>query len=162
MQRYLAQALLALMFISVVIQGAVATEMDSDMAPAGSSEPAGDLYSQFYNQLKFLTQRDRIISKNIANSDTPRYLPQELKRRPNPTGNFGLKRTNDRHMSVDEPSNDFEMAQADIQEIKPNGNAVSVEQEMFKKAENSIRLQETANMYQRSRELMRTAIASMK
>ncbi len=116
----------------------------------------------FYDQMKYLSQRDRIISENIANADTPNYQPKELKKRSDKVNDFDIAKTNAAHMDIDGSAVDFELTKSDIREIKPNGNAVSLEDEMLKKSENSLKLMEVTNLYNKSRGMFKAAVAGSK
>ena len=109
----------------------------------------------FYDQMKYLSQRDKVLSANIANSDTPNYKPKELRRKGG--GDSSMSITNSMHMNADEDIS-FDLVDAEVLEIKPNGNAVNLENQLLKKSENSIRLNEATNLYNKSRSMLRTAI----
>lgn len=123
---------------------------------------ADSVFQDYYDQMDYLTKRDMTLSQNIANSDTPGYKPKELKKRAKDSNSIGLNSTNSMHFSLDGAEGGYEMADADILEIKPNGNAVTLENELFKKSENSMRLQEATNMYNKSRSMLKTAIVGNK
>jgi len=109
----------------------------------------------FEERLKFLAKRDKIISRNIANADTPGYRPLDLAAN-SKEPNIALMTTNKMHLAAgdDTAYNTFE---APISELKPNGNAVSIEEEMEKKAEISMQITETTNAYNKARAMMRVA-----
>jgi flagellar basal-body rod protein FlgB len=125
--------------------------------PAFASE-----MDSFYDQMKFLAQRDRIISQNIANADTPQYRPKDIRKSNKDVSGVFVNRTNSMHMDLDDDSTDFELVMADINEIKPNGNAVTLETELLKKSENSLKLMEATNLYNKSRSMLRAAIVGNK
>lgn len=126
-----------------------------------NSANAESVFKDYYDQMEYLTQRDMILSQNIANADTPNYKPKELKKSGARDNSLTLKSTNPMHFGIDDSSN-FELSDAEILEIKPNGNAVTLENEVLKKSENSIRLQEATNMYNKSRSMLKTAILGNK
>jgi flagellar basal-body rod protein FlgB len=116
----------------------------------------------FYDQMKFLSQRDRIISENIANADTPKYQPKELKKKGKNGADVSMSRTHPSHMDVDANPVDFELTKAEVLEIKPNGNSVTLENELMKKSENAMRLMESTNLYNKSRGMLKTAVIGNK
>lgn len=126
-----------------------------------TSAQASELNS-FYDQMKFLSQRDRIISENIANADSPNYKPKELKRKGGSESDVSMSLTHPSHMDLDVGSGNFELTKAEILEIKPNGNAVTLENELLKKSENSLRLMESTNLYNKSRNMLKTAVVGNK
>ncbi len=116
----------------------------------------------FYDQMKFLAQRDRVISENIANADTPKYQPKEIRKKNSGGSDLSVTITNSGHMDIEGSSTNYEFSKAEILEIKPNGNAVTLENELMKKSENSLRLMEATNLYNKSRMMVRTAIVGNK
>lgn len=123
---------------------------------------AQSVFQDYYDQMDYLTQRDMIISQNVANADTPGYKPKELKKKGSGDNSVSLKATNPMHFSVDGSNAGYEVSDAEILELKPNGNAVTLENELYKKSENSMRLQEATNMYNKSRGMLKTAILGNK
>ena len=123
---------------------------------------AQSVFQDYYDQMDYLTQRDMIISQNLANADTPGYKPKELKKKGSGDSSVSLKTTNPMHFGVDESASGYEVSDAEILELKPNGNAVTLENELYKKSENSMRLQEATNMYNKSRGMLKTAILGNK
>lgn len=120
---------------------------------------ASDL--QYYtNHMDYLTQRDMVLSKNIANADTPKYLPKDLKEKPNPDNKFvlDLDVTNPRHINILKIIEPYKIVNGDILELKPDGNGVTIEHELMLKNENSLKLQEIANLYNKSKSMMKYAI----
>ena len=123
---------------------------------------AGANFKDFYKQLKFLSQRDRMISKNIANADTPRYLPQDIRNlKASESSGIMLSRTHPSHFDVDDEGIEFEVFNSPVSELKPSGNGVTLEDEMLKKSENAMRLQETVNLYNKAKSILRTSIVGV-
>lgn len=122
---------------------------------------ADESLSAFYEQLRYLSERDKVLSENIANADTPDYKPKELRKRRS-GDDVAMSRTNNMHMDLDDSSDEFSLVKGDISEIKPNGNAVNVERELFKKSENGTRLSETVNLYNKAKGMLNTAIVGNK
>ena len=96
-------------------------------------------------ELKYMTAREMILSKNLANIDTPRYKPQDIKRKNNLRNSIGLSVTHRGHIGLDQ-NLEYDLVQGEIIEIKPNGNAVTAENELAKKSENSIKFSKTSNL----------------
>ncbi len=118
---------------------------------------AKDVFEDFYAHLRYLSERDKVLSQNIANSDTPKYLPKELKK--NRKGDtLPIKRTNSFHMDLDESSAEFSLTDGDLLELKRNGNGVNLEHELYKKGENAMKVNEAINVYNKSKSMLNTAI----
>lgn len=117
---------------------------------------------EFYEQMQFLTERDRVISKNIANADTPNYKPKDLKRMPKNGEGIKLNRTNPMHLDMDDSAGKYEVFDSKIEELKPNGNAVNLDRELFNKGNNALDLQQSTNLYNKTKNLMKYAIEGAK
>lgn len=114
----------------------------------------------FTERMRFLAERDNMIAQNLANADTPNYKPRDIKTPDIASGKINLMRTNKKHFATGESP--YEDVPAEILEIKPNGNAVTVEHELTKKNENAMLFTETVNLYNKMRTMKRTAIMGAK
>ena len=123
---------------------------------------ADDTAKDFNAYIKYLTTRDKILAENIGNSDTPGYEPMELKRNVRDDSGFMVKKTNSRHMDIGVDESTGERIKGEVIEIKPNGNKVNAEFELFKKSENSMRLQEALNIQNKIRAMHKIAITGGK
>ncbi len=112
-------------------------------------------YIQQYMQ--FLSDRDMVLSKNIANADTPNFKPKDLSRNRSDIPSFELSVTDPMHIAY-ETGTRYDLEDGKIIELKPNGNAVHLEHEMMQKNENASAMQEAANLYSKARTLMKIAI----
>jgi flagellar basal-body rod protein FlgB len=123
------------------------------------------LLSMLRERMTWLNQRQDLLSQNVANADTPRYVARDLK----PldfdqmvgVGNPGtaMMTTNARHIAIS-PSRTgkFDDHETPDQESSPNGNAVSLEVEMIKVSDTQAQFQAAANLYAKAMTLMKTAI----
>jgi flagellar basal-body rod protein FlgB len=126
--------------------------------PSWAEDPTKD----FSAYIKYLTARDKVLSENIGNTDTPGYQPMELKRRAKEDSGFMMKKTNTGHMDIDGDAGVGERIKGEVIEIKPNGNKVNAEFELFKKSENSMRLQEAMHLQSKFRAMHKIAITGGK
>jgi flagellar basal-body rod protein FlgB len=123
------------------------------------------LFSMLRERMTWLNQRQDLLSQNVANADTPRYVARDLKAQDfdQLMGAFGagtaMMTTNARHIALS-PSRmgKFEDHETPDQETSPNGNAVSLEVEMVKVSDTQAQFQAAANLYAKAMTLMRTAI----
>jgi len=124
------------------------------------------LFSMVKNRLSWLSQRQEVLAQNIANSDTPRYKPsdlkpynfQELVRKQ--TGQLNLdasgpnhiagKRRRIRDFSTEVERRPFETA--------PNGNAVILEEQMAKLNETQMSHSLMTQLYKKHLSMIRMAI----
>jgi len=113
----------------------------------------------YKNYVDFLSKNDTVISQNIANADTPKYLPKKLEDKKNPFSyDIKLDTTNPMHIHAEEKNSKYELSTAEIVEIKPDGNAVTLENELLKKNQNSVKLHQISNMYSKAKNMMKYAI----
>jgi flagellar basal-body rod protein FlgB len=114
----------------------------------------------FNDELKYMAEREVVLSNNLANIDTPGYKPKDIKKT-RPYESIGLKVTHRGHMTIDRGLN-YDLVDGDIIEIKPNGNAVTAEHELAKKNENAINFNKTSNVINSVRAMTKTAVSGGK
>jgi flagellar basal-body rod protein FlgB len=127
------------------------------------------LLSMLRERMAWLSQRQDVLSQNVANADTPGYVAHDLKpldfndvlaQQSSPLRQASmLTITNPRHIEI-QPSNPdtFRNVVTRDAEGTPNGNAVGLEQEMIKVADTQAQFQAASNLYAKAMTLMRTAI----
>jgi flagellar basal-body rod protein FlgB len=111
--------------------------------------------------------RQRVLAENVANADTPHFKAKDLKAPvlPGPTGASGTTRapavalaaTQAGHIATGS-AHGFRSDSKNNFEVTPSGNAVDLEDQMAKSAENQLDYQTVASLYQQSLTLIRTAI----
>ncbi len=120
--------------------------------------------SSMSDYIKYLGEKDLVISRNIANVDTPNYHPMDLEE----------YKTSDPHKDVDIPSLSvthmlhfslpqepkFKSHESKILELKPNNNAVNLEAEMIKKSKNTLDMQEITALYAKIKNMERLSLGS--
>jgi flagellar basal-body rod protein FlgB len=124
------------------------------------------LMSMLRQRMSWLNQRQDLLSQNVANADTPRYVARDLKPLDfdqmlgTPAGaGTAMMTTNARHISLSQShGGKFEDHETPDQEFNPNGNAVSLEVEMIKVSETQAQYQAAANIYAKAMTMMKTAI----
>ena len=126
------------------------------------------LFSMLKGKLNYVNQRERLISENIANADTPGYAPRDLKAfsfeamlRPR-LGLSGLARTDPAHLAgapqVNGPAADpYAPQAAPDSETRLDGNQVVLEEEMSKMTEARIDYEAAIDFYQQSMNLISMA-----
>jgi flagellar basal-body rod protein FlgB len=110
-------------------------------------------------------ERQRLLAENIANADTPNFRAQDLTPpnfdRPAMSGPMvGLQRTSASHITGTSfgGSGLFQVTRPGGSETRPGGNAVSLEDEMLKVAQNHMDHQAAASLYTKSLGLVKTAL----
>ena len=111
--------------------------------------------------------RQRVLAENVAHADTPSYRAGDLKplefssrlRAPAAT-DVAAVRTHAAHFAVALPgaNADFATTKHDGWEMTPEGNAVVLEEQMIKVAENQFDYRMASTLYSRSLGLLKTAL----
>jgi flagellar basal-body rod protein FlgB len=129
-----------------------------------------DLFQVAGDRMRYLTERQTLIARNVANADTPGYKAQDLApftpavvaggagQAGNPA--LVLAQTNPAHLQLrPDASTDPTpvVATADYGGEKPNGNTVSVEEQMVKSADVSNAFAMASAIYAKSISLMKIA-----
>jgi len=127
--------------------------------------------SALKSKLKWHQARQAVLAQNIANANTPKYQPQDLKRvdfsalvskNTGISGGISTMKTNAAHIKLPGLGggsiNSFKMEKTSDWEITPNGNAVSLEDQMMKVTENQMEYQAATTLYSRSLGLLRQAV----
>jgi flagellar basal-body rod protein FlgB len=122
------------------------------------------LFSMLRTRMQWHQERQRLLSENVANSDTPNFRPRDLAplkfdRMTSTVASVGLSRTESGHIaSADATSSSFAMSRHGNYEVRPTGNAVNLEDEMIKVAANQMDYQAATTLYTRSLNLIKVAI----
>jgi flagellar basal-body rod protein FlgB len=128
------------------------------------------LLSMLKTRMSWLNQRQDVLTQNVANADTPGYVAHDLKqldfademRKTNGPSQAAsqLNVTDPRHIALPSASSSssFESVDAGDTEASPNGNSVSLEQEMIKVSDTQAQFQAATNLYSKALSMMRTAI----
>ncbi|ASN05732.1 flagellar basal body rod protein FlgB [Virgibacillus necropolis] len=96
------------------------------------------------NSLDYATAKNRVISNNVANVDTPNYNAKEVvfKHVLNDaiSGSFEAKRTNPKHLpfSLESSSHAYQVRTLNNTMYNHNGNNVDIDKEMSELAKNQI------------------------
>jgi flagellar basal-body rod protein FlgB len=122
------------------------------------------LIAMLKTRLHWHQTRQKLLAENVANADTPGFQPREL-RAPSftPAGTaaaraVAVERTNAGHMTLAAARAGEEAMRARPFETTPSGNAVNLEEEMMKVAQNQSDYQLAASLYQKSLQMLRTAV----
>ena len=125
------------------------------------------LFKAIGAKMDFLNQRQRIISQNVSNSDTPGYQPQDLVpvdfskvlKDVTDKGAVSLETTHSGHMP---PAGEINDAREDEQdgtyEVAPAGNAVIMEEQLINAGQNVADYNLMTNLLQKNVGMLRTAI----
>ncbi len=125
-------------------------------------------------RLKWLNANQSVVSQNIANADTPGYRAKRIadqdfsslvddltktQSRMSATSTVALKTSDTRHMNVGGVSGGTPaIKEDDSVEETPDGNAVVLEEEMLKLADNQMQYGLAINLYRKNAGLLKSAI----
>jgi len=122
------------------------------------------LASMLKTRMHWHQTRQKLLAENVANADTPGFQPKDLKVPTfTPTGAvtggaIGALRTDPNHLVSMASRSGEDQSQARRFEVTPSGNAVNLEDEMLKVAQNQSDYQLAASLYQKSLQMLRTAV----
>jgi flagellar basal-body rod protein FlgB len=115
--------------------------------------------------LDIRTSRHKILSSNIANAETSDFTPKDLRfqkileQYTDPFSNIQLQRTHPHHFPA--PGEDSTPLAADL-ESGPVGEAVNIDQEMAKLAENNVMFQAGIQVLIKKFEALKFTISEVK
>jgi len=126
------------------------------------------ILSMLRTRLEWAQDRQRVLAENVANSDTPKYRARDLAQPKfeDPTqittaavSTVSLTRTESGHIAGAGVSGSaFRIESKGNYEVRPTGNAVSLEDEMMKVAANQMDFQAATAVYTRSLNLLKIAL----
>jgi flagellar basal-body rod protein FlgB len=119
-------------------------------------------------QMDWIAQRQEVLAANIANANTPRYLPKDLKPLSFKEVLSGTTATpvtavsTDPHHIIPEMGPDpFKaVTQRKTYESTPDGNAVILEEQMAKIGESGNTFNAAAALFQKYEKMIRTALGT--
>lgn len=125
------------------------------------------ILSMLRGRLEWAQERQRVLSENVANSDTPNYRARDLKAlkfddptraAPSSVSSVSLIRTENGHIGGTVLSGSSFRSEKGNYEVRPGGNSVNLEEEMMKVAANQMDYQAATALYTRSLNLLKIAL----
>ncbi|MFO0389254.1 MAG: flagellar basal body rod protein FlgB [Alphaproteobacteria bacterium] len=121
------------------------------------------------SKLGYLSARQSAIAQNVANADTPDYRARDIaepdfKKMAMLAGSSSAQKlpmhtTNANHMIVAGHVAAFEATERkNTYELNPDGNNVTIEEEMMKAAENQAEYTKVLNLYRKTVDMFKIAI----
>jgi flagellar basal-body rod protein FlgB len=117
-------------------------------------------------KMQWHQERQRVLSENVSNSDTPNFKPRDLVE-PKFTasgataggmGALAMMRTSSSHIVPAGGSDAFDQNKKAGFETRPAGNAVNLEDEMLKVSANQMDYAAVTSLYSKSMQLLKIAI----
>ena len=124
------------------------------------------LFTALTEKMKWHQTRQGLLAENVANAETPGYRGRDLKSfgfdehvRDLSTARIETAVTNPSHISIAGTGADgFGARRLNNFEITPEGNGVTLEDEMMKVTSNQIDYQTVTSLYSKSLQLIKTAL----
>lgn len=123
------------------------------------------ILSMLRSRMEWQQARQKVLAENVANADTPGFRSRDLTplkfddHLPSQLRSVALAQTESGHIGGGFPSDSpFRSATASGYEVRPTGNAVSLEDEMMKVAANQVDFQAASTLYTHSLNLIKTAL----
>jgi flagellar basal-body rod protein FlgB len=126
------------------------------------------ILSMLRTRMEWGQERQRVLAENIANADTPSFRPRDLtplkfeaqeQVAGSAVSTVSLARTENSHVAgLGLSGTSFQAESKGNYEVRPTGNAVSLEDEMMKLAANQMDYQAATALYTRSLNLIKTAL----
>lgn len=115
-------------------------------------------------QMDYSNQRQVVLSKNMANSDTPGYQAKDLKPlnfKRKLSKSLGMTVTSSSHIAGSKSVDSFKtLKDKHTFETTPTGNSVVIEDQVMKMSENSTDYQATTNLYKKMVGMMKTSLGT--
>lgn len=125
------------------------------------------LFDVIAKKMDWLSQRQKVLAQNVANADTPGYLPQDLREGPFERmvrGKLRIvepQRTDPQHMTAAHGAGSGkprEFEPRERYETAPSGNAVVLEEQLVKVQQTQIDYQTMTNLYTKHMRMFTTAL----
>lgn len=121
------------------------------------------LFSMLKTRMHWHEERQKLLAENVSNASTPGYYSRDLKMpdfsQMMSKGGIGPARTDANHMALGlSDQGTFRNVNAAGSSVTPSKNAVNLEDEMMKVAQNQLDYQTVSNLYQSALGLIRTSI----
>jgi flagellar basal-body rod protein FlgB len=126
------------------------------------------LFQAMNAKMNYLAERQKVISQNVANADTPGYMSQDLKKVDfsalvsnisKDKMHITMDESNPAHMAAPDQSPNPKMAKSKSPyEVKPDGNSVVLEEQMVKSSDVQMNYTLMLNLYRDAADMIRTSI----
>jgi flagellar basal-body rod protein FlgB len=122
------------------------------------------IFSMLRTRMQWHQERQKILAENVSNADTPKFRPKDLtpidfgaQARPGGSQQLTLALTSPAHLSNPASAGSFGTTKP-LYDVKPAGNAVNLEDQMIKVANNQMDYQAATSLYSRSMGLFKVAM----
>ena len=122
------------------------------------------ILSMLRTRMQWQQERQRVLAENVANADTPNYQAKDIAEpsfnlsSPGLPASLALSRTAGAHLAGLDGGSSFAQKTSGNGQVRPAGNAVSLEDEMMKAGDNQADYQLAASLYQKSLDALKIAV----
>ena len=123
------------------------------------------ILSALRTRMQWHQERQRVLSENVSNSDTPNFKPRDLVEpkfnssgASGPMGSLAMMRTSASHLAPSGGASSFAQNAKAGYETRPAGNAVNLEDEMLKVSSNQMDYAAVTSLYSSRLHLLKVAI----
>lgn len=125
------------------------------------------LIAAMQSQMRYVGERQAVLGQNIANADTPNYIPQDVQKPSfadmlsgsSASSQLAMARTSPMHMSPVSSAAAFKtFNRPSSQEVHPNGNQVSIQQEIENMSNNQSDYDLVSLLYKANMNMFNTAV----
>jgi flagellar basal-body rod protein FlgB len=122
--------------------------------------------SALRTKMQWHQERQRVLSENVSNSDTPNFKPRDLVEpkfdstgaATGSMGSLAMMRTATSHIAPSGGGQTFAPDRKGTFQTRPAGNAVNLEDQMLKVSANQMDYAAVTSLYSKSLHLLKTAI----
>jgi flagellar basal-body rod protein FlgB len=123
--------------------------------------------SALRTKMQWHQERQRVLSENVSNSDTPNFKPRDLVEpkfdntgasASGAAGSLAMVRTTQGHVSATGAEPTFDQNRRVGFQTRPAGNAVNLEDQMLKVSANQMDYAAVTSLYSKSLHLLKVAI----
>lgn len=122
------------------------------------------VFSALTDKMRWHQTRQGLLAENVANAETPGYRGRDLKqfdtsdRLSMSSASVSTAVTQPMHFSVSSGAGGFDAQRMANFEITPEGNGITLEEEMMKVTTNMMDYQAATSLYQKSVRILRVAL----
>ena len=122
------------------------------------------IFSMLRTRMEWHQSRQKVLAENVANADTAGYRPRDLvapnfeRETQRPVIGVSLSTTEGGHVAGGATDRAPFRSRSGGYEVRPTGNAVSLEEQMMKVAANQMDFQAATSLYSHSLNLIKTAL----
>ena len=121
------------------------------------------IFSMLRTRMQWHQERQQLLAENVSNANTPKFKPRDLAPpnldRAQSVAAPAVARTNPAHLGgASTGAASFQLDHRGSFEVRPTGNAVTLEDEMLKVAANQMDYQAATALYSRGLGLIKTAL----